>query len=370
MVPAVSAVVVNYNTAELTARCVASLRAQRVRGPGGTQGVEVIVVDNASRPEERDVLGGLDAFVLLNDRNVGYGTALNQGTRRSAAPFVLFSNSDTSYQPAALQHLVDAIVGLPKAGAVGPRFWWDPEGNYLQPPADPVTLVGQILDIAAARWPRWRRPRARSWQRRAVRFWETRRPIAQKMLCGASILTSREVLATCGGFDEEFRLYYEDTDWCLRLRKAGYRMYMVPASHVMHLYNQSARQQAEASESLFSASAERYFGKHYGASAWRLISWARRQASSRDRGWKKDWSDLGRVTNPPEWSLPTADGCGRYVALFSPLPSCVPAFARFLTAPTVSLPRDVWDHIASGDFYMQLVSLPDFEPLGKWSWTK
>src|ERR1051325_10859811 len=187
MVPAVSAVVVNYNTAELTARCVASLRAQRVRGPGGTQGVEVIVVDNASRPEERDVLGGLDAFVLLNDRNVGYGTALNQGTRRSAAPFVLFSNSDTSYQPGALQHLVDAIVGLPKAGAVGPRFWWDPEGNYLQPPADPVTLVGQILDIAAARGPRWRRPRARSWQRRAVRFWETRRPIAQKMLCGASI---------------------------------------------------------------------------------------------------------------------------------------------------------------------------------------
>jgi GT2 family glycosyltransferase len=368
--PAVSALVVNHNTAVLTRSCVASLRAQRVRGPGGTEGVEVVVVDNASRPEERAALGGLDAAILWNDRNVGYGAALNQATRQSRSPLVLFSNSDTFYIPGALQSLADAIAKLPDCGAVGPRFWWDLERTFLLPPADPMTLGGHIGDSAVTSWPGWRRYRQRRWQRQALRFWSAKAAVEQSMLSGASILTRRDVVESCGGFDEGFHLYYEDTDWCFRLRKAGYRLFTVPAAEVVHLYNQSARQESATSQSLFEASAERYYRKRYGPVLWEVAAAARRVFSSHPRGWENEWKDLGRVTDPPHWSLTDIVGDEKCIALLSPLASGIPSLAQFPSSRDLSLSPSIWKQMADGPFYLQLLSLPDLRRLGKWSWTK
>ena len=370
--PLLSVLLVNYNTAALTRSCVASLRAQRVSRPDGSAGeIEILVVDNASRLAERQALAGLDAGVLYNDTNPGYGAALNQAAARAGGEFLLFSNPDTWYFPGALQTLLEGFHTLPRCGAVGPRRWWDLDREFLLPPSDPVTLLGYLQEAAAQVWPRWRRHWERRWLRRALRYWRVRQPLAQSMLSGACILTRREVLAVCGGFDERFHLYYEDADWCRRLRHGGYRLYYVPEAEVAHLYNQSARQQAEEAQRTFAASAARYFCKHYGKRLWRITSTVMNNLRTRVRSQDgtRDYVALGTLADPPRLSLPDA-AQGACLLRLSPLPSCTPAIARFLPAPLVSLPAPVWAQLGEGDFYAQLLSLPDLQLLGQWCWRK
>lgn len=368
--PALSAIVVNYNTATLTQRCVASLRAQEVRGPQGTVGVEIFVVDNASRPEERRALAGLDAVILYNENNRGYGAALNQACPQASTEYILFSNSDTWYCPGSLQALLDGLLNFPKWGAVGPKFWWDLNRKFLLPPADPVTLIDYLQNAVAQRWPRWRRHRERRWRKRALRHWQAREPVAQAMLSGACILTRREVLTACGGFDERFHLYYEDTDWCRRVRNGGYCLYYMPNAEVVHMYNQSARQQAAAAQQTFAASAARYFRKHYGNWLWDLASRITNSLPVPSSDEANDCTDLGTLVEPARCFLPGTTQQSQYLLLLSPLPSCIPAIAQFLVAPQIALPLEVWEQIAEGDFFMQLLSLPDLQLLGKWCWRK
>ncbi|HXG19094.1 MAG TPA: glycosyltransferase family 2 protein [Methylomirabilota bacterium] len=370
--PAVSALIVNYNTAVLTGNSVSSLRAQTVRNPvSGAEGVEVIVVDNASRPDERCILGGLDAVVVFNDENRGYGAALNQALARARGEFLLFSNADTWYFPDALQTLLDHLQLLPRCGAVGPRLWWDLEREFLLPPSDPVTPVSFLRDILVRRSPFWLRYWAKRWRRLALAYWCAREPMEQPLLSGACLLTRRDVVAVCGGFDERFHLYYEDTDWCRRVRSKGYRLYYAPEAEVAHLYNQSARQATEAARQAAAASVEHYFRKHYGAWPWKVVSWVTTRVWSRtfQADITEDYVDLGRLTAPPSCSAPEKER-KLYLLQLSPQPSCLPAIARFLAAPQFTLSERVWKQLAEGEFFAKLLSLPDLQLQGQWRWRK
>lgn len=370
--PAVSVLVVNYNTATLTKNCVASLRAQSVRDQAsGAVGVEVIVIDNGSRPDERRALEGLDTDVVLNDVNRGYGAALNQALARARGEFIIFSNSDTWYFAGALQKMLDSFVRLPRCGAVGPRLWWDREREFLLPPSDPVTPFSFFCDTVLRRsrwamqyWAYW-------WRRRALGYWRACTPLVQPLLSGACLLTRRAVIDVCGGFDERFHLYYEDTDWCRRVRRKGYQLYYVPEAEVAHLYNQSARQELEATQQAGRASLEYYFRKHYGRRCWRLLdmtSMSKRMAT-RQPSIATDYKNLGALEAPPVFSLPR-EGKGSYLLQLSPQGDCLPAIARFFSTPHCALPKSVWAQLAEGDFFAQMFSLPQLQLIDKWRWRK
>jgi len=369
--PAVSVLIVNYNTALLTKNCVASLRDQKVRNPvNGAAGVEAIVVDNASRPDERRALDGLDAVVVLNEENRGYGAALNQALTHAKGEFILFSNSDTWYFPGSLQTLLDSFQRLPRCGAVGPRLWWDLEREFLLPPSDPVTLFSCVHDavlrhnrLAGGYW-------AKRWRRRALHYWQARAPLEQPLLSGACLLTHKAVIAACGSFDERFHLYYEDTDWCRRVRLNGYQLYYLPEAEVAHLYNQSARQEISSAQRLGEASMAEYFRKHYGSWGW-WVSWA--SSCARDgqprQEMTKHYVDLGMLSTPPVFPLPGGEA-GEYLLQLSPQASCVPAIARFLSTSPGVLSEQVWGQLGEGEFFAQLVSLPELRLKGQWKWRK
>lgn len=368
----ISALIVNYNAAALTRECVASLRAQQFSVANGVSTkLEIIIVDNASRPAERELLRDLDATVIYSEDNAGYGAALNTAYTRARGDFLLFSNPDTWYFPDALQKMVTACASLPQCGAVGPRLWWDRAREFLLPPSDPVTLSTYLQAVLAERWPRRQHDWTSRWLRRAVAYWQGRDPLSQAMLSGACILTRREVIATCGGFDEQFRLYYEDTDWCRRVRQHGYRLYCVPGAEVAHLYNQSARQESAVAQRKFVESADLYFRKHYGAWPWQVTSTiATALRKRRHTQLQADvYQRLGVVSEPPHFVSDTTKP-GPYLFLLSPVPSCTPAIARFSPTPALNLPVSVWQQLGEGSFYTRLVSLPTLQVVGQWSWEK
>lgn len=370
--PLLSALIVNYNTAALTRDCVVSLRAQQLSLIDGTPaGLEIIVVDNASRPDERVRLHDLDATVLFCDDNRGYGAALNTASARARGEFLLFSNPDTWYFPNALQTLTATWASLPQCGAVGPRLWWDRAREFLLPSGDPVTLTTQVQATMAQVWSWWGRRWQARWLRNAVRYWQCREPLAQAMLSGACILTHRDVLARCGGFDERFPLYYEDTDWCRRVRQHGYALYYVPTSEVAHLYNQSARQEHAIAQRKFAESAVRYFHKHYGVWRWQCISTVESAIRSRlhSSSTLSEYQHLGPLTEPPHLSLTTRE-TGEYLFLVSPVSSCTPAIARFASHPHLLLSSSVWQQLGEGEFFARLVSLRELRVLRQWRWEK
>ena len=368
-----SVLIVNYNTATLTHQCVASLRAQSVYQPDGRLGtLDIIVVDNASRPAERQALVGVGATLITNDENRGYGAALNQALKQTNSDFILFSNSDTWYAPGSLQVMIDAFRRLPQCGAVGPRLWWDTDHTFYLPPSDAVSLSAYTDRAIQHVWPRWRKFRGHQWRQHALRYWRAWQPLIQPMLSGACILTHKNVLSACGGFDEEFRLYYEDTDWCRRVQQKGYRLYYVPMAEVTHLYNQSAQQEVTMTQAIGRASEVLYFHKHYGRGLWSLLSRTIKDSpAGEDEPHHTDvWIDLGACHEPPVFSLATPLQ-GDYLWQLSPRFSCIPAIARFVSSPEeLTLSASVWNQLGEGTFFARLFSLPDLKPLQQWRWRK
>jgi GT2 family glycosyltransferase len=313
----------------------------------------------------------MEATVLYSENNRGYGAALNTACAHTRGEFLLFSNPDTWYFPGALQELVQACLSLPRCGAVGPRLWWDRDREFLLPPGDPVTVWTYLQETMALGWRWWGQRWESRWLRNAVRYWRCQQATPQAMLSGACLLTHRDVVAACGGFDERFQLYYEDTDWCRRVRQQGYRLYYVPNAEVAHLYNQSARQERVVTQQKFAESAVRYFQKHYGEWRWRLVSAVattiRRRRQSRPS--VQECAPIGAVTEPPQLSF-TLEGMGDYLFLLSPVSSCTPAIGRFVSTPTLSLPPRVWRQLGDGDFYARVLALADLRVLKQWHWEK
>jgi hypothetical protein len=212
--------------------------------------------------------------------------------------------------------------------------------------------------------------RERNWVRRALDYWRADAPVAQEVLSGASILTRRSVHEDVGGFDPRFHLYFEDTDWCRRVRQGGHRLFCVPGADVAHFYNQSARQDPAPAARAFAASEAAYFEKHYGARLWGFLSGAAARFRACRRGAlpSDDARDLGAISTPPRFSVPGTRG--ESLLLVSPLPSCVPAAGQFLAEPEGEVPSSVWGSLAEGEFHARLLSLPDLRELGRWRWWK
>ncbi|HEV2846578.1 MAG TPA: hypothetical protein VG477_17110, partial [Thermoanaerobaculia bacterium] len=93
--------------------------------------------------------------------------------------------------------------------------------------------------------------------------WEARAPLASHALSGSLIALSRPAWEAVGPFDEEFQLFFEETDWLLRARRRGVPSWYVPGAQAIHLYNQSAGREPRA-KTWFEDSARRFRRLHYG----------------------------------------------------------------------------------------------------------
>jgi GT2 family glycosyltransferase len=196
--------------------CVQSLSRQT------RQDFEVIVVDNSGQGLVRKNSAVLGTRVLENERNVGFGTAINQGIQASSARYVATLNDDAIAHPEWLDILVSALERRQDAGMC----------------ASQVRLFGEHrLDSAGMLIARDGSSKQRGHGRMPEDF-----PVAEEVLMpsGSAALYRRAMLDDIGGFDDAFFLYCEDTDLGLRARWAGWRCLYEPRAVVEHHYSHSA----------------------------------------------------------------------------------------------------------------------------------
>ena len=211
--PDVSVVVVVWNQAHLTLRCLRALLEQR--GPS----IELVVVDNGSTDETPALLSRINgARILRSTGNDGFLLACNQGAAASRGRALLLLNSDASVRPGALSAALATLDAAPDIGAVGGRLVL-PSGR-LQEAGSIVWSDGSTLGYG----------RGLSPEAGEVMF---RRDV--DFCSGAFLLTPWELWERLGGFDKAYApAYYEDVDYCVRARAAGFRIVYEPAAVADH----------------------------------------------------------------------------------------------------------------------------------------
>jgi len=139
-VPDISVVLLSWDGLELTKRCVESLRSHT------THELEIVIVDNGSRPEVQEAVAGLADRWVLNDENRGFAMGMNQGLEQVQSPTVAYANNDTVFPPGWDVALVESLRTLPRAGIVVPAV--TASGNPRTVRSAPGTQVERLLPFS------------------------------------------------------------------------------------------------------------------------------------------------------------------------------------------------------------------------------
>lgn len=206
-----SIVIPVHNNLEMTEACMESIEAYT------PEEHEVIVVDNGSTDGTPEyILRRKGIKVIRNEENLGFARAVNAGIRASSGNYVVVLNNDVLVTPGWLSNLLYCVESDPVVGAVGPVT-----GNCSGVQKIPVGFQTPEEMFRFAE--RWNRPDPEKW-------FETARLVA---FC---LLVKREVFERVGLFDERFgQGNFEDDDFCLRARLAGYKLLVAGDTYVHHI---------------------------------------------------------------------------------------------------------------------------------------
>lgn len=287
--PGVAVVVVNYNTPDLTERCLDSLQ----EGLDGLD-AEVFVVENGSKDDSLARLSARgDCEIVEIVQNRGFGHGANAGVAATTAPYVVVLNSDTEATPGSIRALVDALEADPGVGLAAPVLLnadgSDQASAYRRFP----TTATSAMDAAIA--PAYLHSMVPAIPHPTIVLPEDVAAGADYLwVTSAALAVSRAWWERVGPFDEHYYLYYEDTDWQRRMIGLGGRVQIVSGARVRHLHR--AGDQIPVVPAPWIDSAVRFLG--LGGSSPRLVRTALRVALA--VAWATTWATALRADGRPK----------------------------------------------------------------------
>ncbi|MCX7816195.1 MAG: glycosyltransferase family 2 protein [Syntrophales bacterium] len=231
----VSIVVVSFNTRDLTDSCLKSIMQQR------DLNLETFVVDNASHDGSAQFISTRHPWVhlIVNEKNRGFAAANNQVLPLCRGRYILFLNPDTVLTENCLNKAVEFMNSNSHVGLAGLHMV-NPDGTHQE--------------SVSYRYPG---QRYTSYELRGL-------PGKIAAVLGAAMIAPADIIKTVGGFDEDFFLYGEDQDLCLRIRKKGKEIGFIEGAKVIHLHGQSERNTPLKELWLKKLRAEyTFYSKHY-----------------------------------------------------------------------------------------------------------
>jgi GT2 family glycosyltransferase len=255
-----SIIIVNWNTKDYLLNCMASLVQS-----GKEFSQEIIVVDNGSLDGSITEVKKRFPYVHLieNDGNYGFSRAANQGLRKSSGKYVLLLNPDVQVKAGTLHRLVTFMEEHPKAGSAGPRLL-NPDGTPQNSIANFPSLATELFNKSLLR-----RLFPSAFPGKERGYLE---PIAVDSVIGACMIVRRKALDEVGLLDEDYFLFLEETDWCYRMHRAGWKVYHVPHAAIIHFQGKSAEKELVLAKVEYYRSRYLFFKKHRGFFQWVLLT--------------------------------------------------------------------------------------------------
>ncbi|MCX5800931.1 MAG: glycosyltransferase [Candidatus Eisenbacteria bacterium] len=229
----VSVIVVNYRTEEYLSECLESLKKS-----SSLAGLEIILIDNSRGRGAAEILTRHfpGAKLIENEKNLGYAKAVNQGLGVSTSEFVFVLNPDTAAREGSLDELVEFMRTHPDAGIVGPKLV-NADGTIqlscrrfytMKTILLRRTFLGKVFKNSA------------SVKRHLMLEWDHKSTREVDWVLGAAMMVRKAAMSEVGPMDERFFLYFEDVDWCYRMRTFGWRVYYCPSSELLHHYRRES----------------------------------------------------------------------------------------------------------------------------------
>ncbi len=212
--PLATVVVVTYNSRRWFARQRTALEAQ------SETRWRLVVVDNASRSEERPTGADLPAgaHIMQMHANLGFAEANNRAAARTRSRYLIFLNPDAFPEPDWMAHIIALAERHPGAAAIGSTQVRADAPHQFDGTGDVMHASGLAYRSNYGR-PRGRPP-----------------PLGESFAaCGAAMLVRRDAFEAAGGFDSRYFCYFEDVDLCFRLRLAGHAILQSPTAVVAHV---------------------------------------------------------------------------------------------------------------------------------------
>lgn len=329
MSDSVAVVWVHYYTPDLLRESIRAV--QYSLRHGGSQG-DLIVVNNGGGVEAEG------ARVVDSGGNVGYAAGVNRGLAETTAPYVLVMNPDVLVDTECIPRLLEMLRYYDIAA---PTLFWDRDYSFQLPPTEERDFLSLMIAEMGRRYPGWTSYARRRWRRHAYQHWQAQGIFRSYCLSGAVLSFRREAFHAVGPWCEQYKLYFEETEWLRRARAKNRSAVLVPDARAVHLYAQSSRKQVDASR-WFAESQRRYEWQHY--SSWQNLF-------------------LKLLRTGPEivirrpCSSPKAPDVSAWVEA-SPFPCGYPASRKWVREPPSCLPgiqRILTEYLAGAPYWLRWV---------------
>ena len=230
-----SVVFLNYNTRDLTRQALSSVLA----AAEGLE-VEIFVVDNASADGSADMVAEEFPQVKLicNEANVGFAAGNNVALRQVAGEYALLINTDTIVRRDALRTMVEFLDAHPEAGACGCKIL-DPDGTLqLDSRRGFPTPLAAFCKMSGLSRLFPKHPLIAHYH---MTYLDPEQTAEVEVLSGSCMMVRKAAMDEVGLLDEDYFMYGEDIDWCYRFHQAGWKIYYVPTTEIIHFRGESGR---------------------------------------------------------------------------------------------------------------------------------
>jgi GT2 family glycosyltransferase/glycosyltransferase involved in cell wall biosynthesis len=257
-------IIVNYNSTDYLLRCIKSIYGSLRELPA-----KVFVQDNASQDGVDRLKAEFPKVILSKNRyNMGFSRAINNALRQGDSPYIVLLNPDSYVMDGFFEPILRHMEENPDVGIVGPKIL-DHDGSVQGSARTfPTPLTGLFgrSSLLTRLFPNNRLPRENILTTRS----DGKSPMEVHWVSGACMVVRRKAVDDVGLMDERFFLYWEDADWCRRMRRKGWKVVYFPESPVVHYAGASSEQAPLRSILEFHKSSYRLFEKYRKPSLWLL----------------------------------------------------------------------------------------------------
>lgn len=251
----VSIITVNYNVRKQLLASIDSIIKSKPKNS-----YEIIVVDNSRDKELKSELAkNYNSIKYISNENTGFGAGNNIGVEKALGDLLFFLNPDTIVYENTIDNLVDFYqkdknIGIAAPLLLGQNGTPYQQGSRALTPFKALFVLSFINKIF---------PNNPVSAKYFLNDWDKMKLREVDVAPGTAFLISKKLFSALDGFDNKFFLFFEEFDFCRRLKKAGYKICIFPDAKILHLWGESTKQNKNIMK-IFRASRFYYFRKHFG----------------------------------------------------------------------------------------------------------
>lgn len=267
-----SVVIITYNSAQYISECLRNLLREI-----GNRKAEIIFIDNKSEDNSLELLTefsgselpeNISVSIITNDMNRGYAPANNQGMKMSSGEYLLLLHPDVNIRQNGLKVMLDTLNEDSSIGMVAPQFLF-PDGT-IQPSCRRFPKYSSVIYEAFGLTRIFSGSNTFNAWKMGDFDHLSRREVDQPM--SACVLLKRKLLNQVGLMDEQFVMFFNDVDWCKRIKDAGWKIVFNPEATIEHVLGGSVNKVRSRMILRSHAGFYLYFQKHFRKPSERVIN--------------------------------------------------------------------------------------------------